>query len=88
MQQFAAEFVEEAPEVRQREGFRGDLGKVERPQRMQMRQRGIDLGDLAGGQHVHAIGAVVDLRSIPDGAAFSRCELDGHRVSPRFCDGR
>ena len=46
---------------------------------MQVRQRGIDLGDLAGGQHVHAFGAVIDLRSVPDGAAFSRRELSGHR---------
>ena len=47
-----------------------------------MRQRGVDLGNLVGRQHVHAIGAIVYLRSIPDGAAFSRCEPDGHYVSP------
>jgi hypothetical protein len=45
-----------------------------------MRQAGIDLGDLAEGQDVHSFGAVIDLRSVPDGTAFSRRELDGHRV--------
>jgi hypothetical protein len=80
MQQFAAETVEEASEGRQRKGFRVDLRKIEAPQRMQMLQRGIDLGDLATGQHVHAFGAVVDLRSIPDAARFRRCKLDRHRV--------
>jgi hypothetical protein len=44
-----------------------------------MSQGGIELSNLAGGQDVHAVSAVIDLRSVPDGAALGRRERDGHR---------
>jgi hypothetical protein len=60
--------------------LRCDKGEIDGPERQQVRQRGIDLGDLAGGQHMHSFGTVIDPRSVPDGTTFSRREPSGHRA--------
>src|SRR4029077_11614106 len=66
---------------RQREFVAGDLGEIDVAERPQMIERRVDLVDLAGREHVHALLAVIDLRALPGGRTFDRRQ-NGHSVSP------